>query len=115
MREQSHAVILAARVAARIRDLRVQRGLSADALAEAAGLSAAEMLLVEEGSKDMTVEMIDSIANALEVHRVVFFMFPDENPLASLLEPHRDLPEDEFQKILGDLVLRGYRHSEGSA
>jgi transcriptional regulator with XRE-family HTH domain len=115
MQEQSCDEIFAAKVATRVRDFRTRRGLSADALAKAAGLSAAEMLLVEEGSVDMTVEMIDCIAEALGVHRIVFLMFPDEDPLASLLEPHRDLPGDEYQKVLGDLVLRGYQHSEGSA
>jgi transcriptional regulator with XRE-family HTH domain len=58
----------------RICDFRMQLGLSADALAEVARLSAAEMLLVEEGSVDMTVRMIDSIADALNVHHSRRFM-----------------------------------------
>jgi transcriptional regulator with XRE-family HTH domain len=115
MQEQSCDVIFAAKVAARVRDFRTRRGLSADALAEVAGLSAAEILLIEDGSVDVTVEMIDSIADALGVHRIVFFMFPDEDALASLLESHRDLPEDEYQKVLDDLFLRGYQQAEGSA
>lgn len=115
MQEQAYGVALAARIAARIRDFRAHRGLSADALAEAAGLSAAEMRLIEEGSKDMTVEMIGSIADALDTYPIVLVMSPDEEPFLSLLEPYRYLRKNQFAKLMARLVSKGYQHSTGSA
>ena len=47
--------------------LRIQRGLSQAALAEAAGLRAAEVRRVERGQRDLPVVVLADIARALHV------------------------------------------------
>jgi transcriptional regulator with XRE-family HTH domain len=115
MKAQSEGAELGAKVSARIREFRTARGISEEALAEAAKLSASEMRLLNEGSEEINTNMVNRIANALGVHSAVLYMFPDEHPLASLLEKFRDLPKDEFKKLAAEIIAKGFHHSKGSA
>ena len=115
MREQPNVTVLAAKVAARIQDFRVARGLSVKQLAEAADLSSAEIMVIQEGREEITTELVERIARVFNVHPAVLLMCPDEDPMAKLLEQYRDVPKAEFQRIAGELMSRGYRRSKGSA
>ena len=115
MKEQPSVAVLAAKVAARIREFRLARGLSIDQLAEAADLSSAELLIIQEGREEITTELVERIAGVFNVHPAVLLMCPDEDPMAKLLEQYRDVPKAEFQRIAGELMSRGYRRSKGSA
>jgi transcriptional regulator with XRE-family HTH domain len=55
------------RIGANIRRLRLKAGLSQADLAEAAGLSAVAISLVETGKKDLRVSTVVVIAKALKV------------------------------------------------
>ncbi len=115
MKPQSDGAILAAKVSARIREFRAVRGISAEALTHAANLSPAELYLLEGESEDMTRDMLERIAAVFGVHPAVLCMSPDENAVARLLELHRDLPKDAFQKLAGELVSKGFSQSKGVA
>jgi transcriptional regulator with XRE-family HTH domain len=115
MKEQPSVTVLAAKVAARIQEFRIARGLSIEQLAQAADLSSAELLVIEEGREEFTTELVERIATVFGVHPAVLLMCPDEDPMAKLLEEYRDVPKAEFQRIAGELMSRGYRRSKGSA
>ena len=51
----------------RLAALRVQRGLSQEDLAEAAGLRTAEVRRVERGQRDLSVVVLADLARALQV------------------------------------------------
>ena len=107
--------MLAAKVSARIREFCVTRGISANALIHAANLSPMERQLLEAESEDMTRDMLERIAAVLGVHPAVLCMDPNEHALAKLLEAQRDLPKDQFQKLAGELISKGFFRTEGSA
>ncbi len=115
MKEQPNVAVVAAKVAARIEEFRVARGLSLDDLAEAAELSATEILILQEGREEITTDLVERVADVFKVHPAVLLMCPEDDPMAQLLEQYRDFPRDEFQRIAGELMSRGYRRSKGSA
>ncbi len=77
---------VAAKVGARIRDLRQERGMSLAALADESGLSKGHMSSVERGLVLITVGTVVSAAKALSVPPFVLLMFPEEEPLAAVVE-----------------------------
>ena len=85
----------------RVRELRVARGLSQEALAESAGLSVPTLSRIERGAHDAAVNKIVAIMNALDVRADALFapvMSADDKPdrLALALRTARLLaPEDQ--------------------
>jgi transcriptional regulator with XRE-family HTH domain len=67
-------MILRERVAARVKRLREQRGMTQERLAEKAGISRTYLARLETARHDPTLSMLEKLAKALRV------------PLASLLE-----------------------------
>lgn len=110
-----NVAVLAAKVAARIEEFRIARGLSVDELAAAAGLSPDEQVVIREGHEEITTELVERVARVFNVHPAVLVMCPDEDPLAKYLEQYRDVPKDEFQRIAMDIMVRGYRGTQGTA
>ena len=64
-----------ARIAARVRQLRADRGLALDALAEASGVSRSMISLIERGESSATAVVLEKLATGLGV------------PLAALFDP----------------------------
>lgn len=60
-----------------IRNIRKARGLSQVQLAEMAGLNQATVSKVERGEMNVTLEVIDAIATALNVQPVQLFDLPE--------------------------------------
>lgn len=77
---------VAAKVGARIRDLRFERGLSLAALADASGLSKGHMSSVERGLVLITVGTVVAAARALNMPPFLLMMFPEEEPFAAVVE-----------------------------
>lgn len=77
------------RLAARLRELRLERGLSLDALAEMAGVSRSMISLVERGESSPTAWVLDHLAGGLGVTMASLFA---EGPAAgaSPLSRRRD-------------------------
>jgi transcriptional regulator with XRE-family HTH domain len=80
---------VAAKVGTRIRDLRQERGMSLASLADESGLSKGHMSSVERGLVLITVGTVVSAARALGVPPFVLLMFPEEEPLAAVIEHAR--------------------------
>jgi len=58
----------------KVRDLRKQRNLSQEELADKAGLHRTYIGMIERAEKNITLINIEKIANALEVSIKVFFV-----------------------------------------
>jgi transcriptional regulator with XRE-family HTH domain len=74
-----------ARLAARLRRLRTDRGLTLDALAERAGVSRSMISLAERGESSPTAAMLDRLAAGLGITLASLFADdpqPDASPLA---------------------------------
>jgi transcriptional regulator with XRE-family HTH domain len=94
---------IAARVGARIRELRLERGMSLAALADAAGLSKGHMSSVERGLVLITVTTVDATAKALGVPPFVLTMFPEEEPLSAVIEYIRAAEGGDIDKAASKL------------
>ena len=94
---------IAAKVGARIRELRQERGMSLAALAEAAGLSKGHMSSVERGLVLITVGTVVATARALGVPPFVLAMFPAEEPLSAVIEHVRSSEGGDTNKAAGKL------------
>lgn len=79
------SVDLHTRLAARIRGLRADRGLTLDALAERAGVSRSMISLIERGESSPTAAVLDRLAAGLGVSLASLFADaprPDASPVA---------------------------------
>lgn len=94
---------IAAKVGARIRELRLERGMSLADLADAAGLSKGHMSSVERGLVLITVGTVVATARALGVPPFVLGMFPDEEPLSTVIEHIRSTEGGDTNKAAGKL------------
>ena len=66
-------------VGARIKELRLQRGLTVNGLANLAGISQSYLREIELGNKKPTVEYLEYICDALKISLVAFFEVRNEN------------------------------------
>ena len=71
------ALAIRIRVARRVRELRTERGLTQEALAQRAGMHRPVIGRVERAKHALQVETLQRIANALEVSMKVFFVEVD--------------------------------------
>src|SRR5512136_2048993 len=77
-------------VGSRLRDLRLERGLSIRALAERSGLNVNTFSLIENGKTSPSVSTLQQIAAALEVPITAFFeSSAPENSIAHVIARHR--------------------------
>ncbi len=105
---------IAAKVGARIRELRLERGMSLADLADAAGLSKGHMSSVERGLVLITVGTVVATARALGVPPFVLAMFPDEDPLSTVIEHIRSVEGGDTNKAAGKLRKLVFGQSTGS-
>jgi transcriptional regulator with XRE-family HTH domain len=83
-----------ARLAARLRQLRIDRGLSLDALADRAGVSRSMISLVERGESSPTAAVLDRLAAGLGV--TLASLFADE-PRADASPLSRRADQEEWR------------------
>ncbi|HET6762437.1 MAG TPA: helix-turn-helix domain-containing protein [Longimicrobiaceae bacterium] len=86
---ETESTNLDARLAARVRGLRTQRGLTLHALAERTGVSRSMISLVERGESSPTAAVLDKLAGGLGVTLASLFA-PDERPDASPVARRQD-------------------------
>lgn len=65
----------------RLRELRQQRGLTLEQVAEESGLSVSFLSMVERDKVSISVDNLERLAHYYEVHMVHFFSGPDESPV----------------------------------
>lgn len=68
------------RIAARVRQVRAERGLSLEALAEASGVSRSMLSLIERGESSATAVVLDRLAAGLGVTMASLFEVPAAPP-----------------------------------
>ena len=66
-------------VSNRIKELRLQRGLTVNGLANLAGISQSYLREIELGNKKPTIEYLEYICDALKVSLVAFFDIPNDS------------------------------------
>lgn len=82
------------RLGERIRQLRKERELSQEQLAESANLNAKYLGAIERGERNLSLESMQKIATAFGISLSFLLQFED-HPLAK----HRDEAEETFWKI----------------
>ena len=78
------------RLGARIRDLRAERGLTLDGLADAAGVSRAMLSRIERGESSPTAQLLNKVCDGLGL--TLSALFAEPSPAVSPLARHRDQP-----------------------
>lgn len=66
---------------ARIRELRLSRGLKLEQVAEETGLSVSFLSMLERDKASISVDNLEKLARYYEVHMVHFFSGPEETPV----------------------------------
>ena len=79
----------AAKLGARMRDLRLEQGLSLADLHDAGGLTPSQMSSAERGRVGVTMRTIVSVGRALGLPPFLLMVFPDDDALAAVLEEIR--------------------------
>ncbi|MDI1446982.1 helix-turn-helix domain-containing protein [Polyangium sp. 6x1] len=89
----------AGKLGARMRDLRLERGLSLASLREAGGLTPSQMSSAERGRVRVTMGTVVAVARALDVPPFVLMAFPDEDPLSAVLEEIRQAYGGDMRRV----------------
>ncbi|MDI1432799.1 MULTISPECIES: helix-turn-helix domain-containing protein [Polyangium] len=89
----------AGKLGARMRDLRLERGLSLASLREAGGLTPSQMSSAERGRVRVTMGTVVAVARALDVPPFVLLAFPDEDPLSAVLEEIRQAYGGDMRRV----------------
>jgi transcriptional regulator with XRE-family HTH domain len=77
----------------RIRQLRIQKGLSHDDVEKASGLLGSYISRVEHGRTVPSLETLERFASALEVPLYCLFFSGEDEPITEHLTPRRSLKE----------------------
>jgi transcriptional regulator with XRE-family HTH domain len=96
----------AAKLGARMRDLRLERGLSLASLRRAGGLTPSQMSSAERGRVQVTMGTVAAVARALRLPAFVLMAFPDEDPLSKVLEEIRQAYGGDLTEASNDLGQR---------
>lgn len=80
MAGQRTATDVNARISARVRQIRAERGLSLEALAEVSGVSRSMLSLIERGESSATAVVLDKLAAGLGVTMASLFEVPSAPP-----------------------------------
>jgi transcriptional regulator with XRE-family HTH domain len=94
---------MAAKVGARIRALREERGLSLSKLGAASGVSKGSLSGIERGLVLITIATLTNIAHGLGLRPVELLACPEDGPLEAFLDQVRRMSEDERQHALANL------------
>jgi transcriptional regulator with XRE-family HTH domain len=98
-------------IGSRVRQLRNERGLTLQALAEMTGLSASLLSLVERGKTSPSIGTLVSIAHAFDVHMTDLMPGLPTPPESPVLRQHEQrsyaTPEGVNRRILRDDRVRG--------
>lgn len=98
--------VFSLQVGARIRELRYERGMSLQALADAGMLSKGHLSTIEHGLAAITVNTIARIAHGLNVPPLYLLTFAAEDERAHVAELVRQLPAVEVRKLRKQLQRR---------
>lgn len=92
--------MLAAKVGARIRELRVAQKLTQEKLAYEADLSKGHLSGIEKGLVRPTIETLASIAERLEVDLLDLFTFPSQSARQRLVDLTRTMKPGTVRRLV---------------
>nr|WP_275976876.1 helix-turn-helix domain-containing protein [Polyangium aurulentum] len=98
---------LAVKYGARLRELRMEQGMTLDELAEASGLSLRHLSCLENGQIMMGLTVLAALSTALRLPLVCFVIFPDEDERDRFVDMLRKMSPDqlrEFQEKIRPLL-----------
>ena len=99
---------LAARIGARIRELRQEAGLTLEKLAYESEVGSKGFLSdVEKGLARPTVETLAAIAERLDVRLLDLVTFPDEDDRQRLVDQTRRMTKGAIRRLLKDTMAAG--------
>jgi len=96
----------ATQVGSRIRELRLERGMSLAELADASELSKGHLSSVEHGLAAITIQTIARLARGLSLPPLYLLTFPGEDERAHSAELVRKLPMDQVRKLRRQLQVQ---------
>jgi transcriptional regulator with XRE-family HTH domain len=96
----------ATKVGARIRELRVERGMTLALLADITSLSKGHLSSVERGLVAITIETINRVAQGFGVAPMLVLAFPAEDESSLIAELVRRLPPEDLPKLRRELQVR---------
>jgi transcriptional regulator with XRE-family HTH domain len=94
----------AAKVGERIRDLRLERNMSPDDLAQAAGFTKTQIMRLEYGLSTVTAQTISRLAKALDLPAWCLLTYPPDDEVAKVAELIRMLPLADVKKLRRELT-----------
>ncbi|MRG98482.1 helix-turn-helix domain-containing protein [Polyangium spumosum] len=94
------------KVGARLRELRKERGLSLQDLAEASAISKGHLSSIEQGLAAITIETVERIARALDVPPFCVMTFPADDEVNRIADLARKVPKGDRRKVRKDLEAR---------
>ncbi|MDI3282533.1 helix-turn-helix transcriptional regulator [Polyangium sp. 15x6] len=94
---------ISAKIGARIRLLRAERVMNLSELAKESGLNKGHLSSIEQGLVRINFGTLVQIAQALGVQPMILVTFPDEDPMARLVERWRKLPPDIRSRELSEV------------
>jgi transcriptional regulator with XRE-family HTH domain len=96
----------ATQVGARIRELRLERGMSLAQLADASALSKGHLSSVEHGLAAITIQTIERLARGFDLPPLYVLTFPGDDERAHTAELLRSLTNEQVRKVRRELQVK---------
>lgn len=96
----------ATQVGTRIRELRLERGMSLADLADASELSKGHLSSVEHGLAAITIQTISRLATGLGLPAFYVLTFSSDDERANVAELVRKLPADQVRRLRRQLQVQ---------
>ena len=91
-------------VGKRIKDLRLRKGITVNALANLAGISQSYLRDIELGNKKPTVEYLEYICDALGVSLVGFFEDTSDNEIKDIINSLTKKQKERLYAFLSSMI-----------
>lgn len=83
----------------RMRNLRLELGMSLDQLSKATGISKGHLSSIEHGFAAITIESVMRIAQGLDLSPTMLLAFPESDEYAVMLDLMRQLPRTRMKPL----------------
>ncbi len=99
MPRRTHSTPITRSFGARMRDLRLETGMSLDQLSKATGIGKGHLSSIEQGFASITIESLVRIATGLELSPTMLVAFPEIDECAKILDLVRQLPTTRLKPL----------------
>lgn len=99
MPRRTHTTPLTRTFGARMRDLRLESGMSLGQLSEKTGIGKGHLSSIEQGFASITIESIERIAKGLELSPAMLLAFPETDEYGKVLDLMRQLPVTRLKPL----------------